>query len=469
MSLLDNMKIVSDQIAGMDSIKLCGKVRSVKGVVIEAVGIEDFVTIGTRVKVHGVRNNNKIICEVVGFDNGASLLMSFGEVEGIGVGSKVEIISNSNIYYPDESWLGRIVNSFGEPIDGKGPLKQGNIPQNLKNSPPPSQKRGKLGGKIDLGVRSIDTFASCCYGQRMGIFAGSGVGKSILISMLTRYADTDVKVIGLVGERSREVKEFIEDYLGEEGLKKAVIVVATGDEPALLRRRAAYLTMAISEYFRDQDKEVLCIIDSITRFAMAQREIGLAVGEPPASKGYTPSVFGELPKLLERAGPGMGKGHITGLFTVLVEGDDHNEPISDAVRGVLDGHIVLDREIAERGRYPAVNILKSVSRAVPKCNNPFENKLINYGRKMLSTYNDMAEMIRLGAYKKGSDKNVDLSIDYFDQLEEFFNQAPDESTHISESYKDLAAIFNMTEENNEESQNINQAEKTQTESATAGA
>jgi flagellum-specific ATP synthase len=301
----------------------------------------------------------------------------------------------------------------------------------------------------------------------MGVFAGSGVGKSILISMLTRYADTDVKVIGLVGERSREVKEFIDDYLGEEGLKNAVIVVATGDEPALLRRRAAYLTMAISEYFRDQDKEVLCIIDSITRFAMAQREIGLAVGEPPASKGYTPSVFGELPKLLERAGPGTGKGHITGLFTVLVEGDDHNEPISDSVRGVLDGHIVLDRDIAERGRYPAVNILRSVSRAVPKCNNPFENKLINYGRKMLSTYNDMAEMIRLGAYKKGSDKNVDLSMDYFDKLEEFFNQSPDESTHISESYRQLAEILNMTEENNEKSQDINQTEKTQAEPAIA--
>lgn len=455
MSLQEKINIISDQIEDLENIKLTGKIRAVKGIIIEAVGIEEFVTIGTRVNVCGI--DKKILCEVVGFDNGASLLMSFGDIEGIGVGSIVEIVSNSNIYFPDESWLGRVINSFGEAIDGKGPLKKGSIPQNLKNAPPPSQKRGKLGDKIDLGVRSIDTFASCCYGQRMGIFAGSGVGKSILISMLTRYADTDVKVIGLVGERSREVKEFIEDYLGEEGLKKAIIVVATGDEPALLRRRAAYLTMAISEYFRDQGKEVLCIIDSVTRFAMAQREIGLAVGEPPASKGYTPSVFSELPKLLERAGPGTGKGHITGLFTVLVEGDDHNEPISDAVRGVLDGHIVLDREIAERGRYPAVNILKSVSRAVPKCNNKFENQLINFGRKMLSTYNDMAEMIRLGAYKKGSDKNVDLSIDYFDKLESFFDQEPDESTHIAESYKRLAEILDMKEEKNEESQNIDQA------------
>ena len=298
----------------------------------------------------------------------------------------------------------------------------------------------------------------------MGIFSGSDVGKSILISMLTRYAETDIKVIGLVGERSREAKEFIEEYLGEEGLKKAVIVVATGDEPALLRRRTAYLIMTIAEYFRDQGKEVLCIIDSITRFAMAQREIGLTVGEPPTSKGYTPSVFSELPKLLECAGPGIGVGNITGLFTVLVEGDDHNEPISDAVRGVLDGHIVLDRAIAQRGRFPVVDVLQSVSRAVPKCNSKKENEIINFGRKMLSIYSDMAEMIRLGAYKKGSDKDVDASIGYYKKLEEFFKQAPDESTHIQESYQKLAETLDLAEEKpeaNEKPTNTDQTEETE--------
>lgn len=462
MSQAKAINACKDQIGNLKPIKLYGKIRAVKGTIIEAVGIVDFVTIGTRVCVYPIEGNGKVICEVVGFDEGASLLMSFGEIEGVGAGSKVEVIGDANNIYPEDAWLGRIINAHGEPIDGKGPLPLGNDPHSLKASPPPSQKRNKLGEKIDLGVRSIDTFASCCYGQRMGIFSGSGVGKSILISMLTRYADTDIKVIGLVGERSREVKEFIDEYLGPEGLKKAIIVVATGDEPALLRRRAAYLTMTIAEYFRDQGREVLCIIDSVTRFAMAQREIGLAVGEPPTSKGYTPSVFSELPKLLERAGPGVGKGNITALFTVLVEGDDHNEPISDAVRGVLDGHIVLDRAIAQRGRFPAIDILQSVSRAVPKCNSDKENEVINFGRKMLATYNDMAEMIRLGAYKKGSDKDVDASIEYYSKLEEFFNQKPDESTHIADSYKMLEKILDMSvaeEKQDEEPKDIDQTKE----------
>lgn len=462
MSQAKAINACKDQIGNLKPIKLYGKIRAVKGTIIEAVGIVDFVTIGTRVCVYPIEGNGKVICEVVGFDEGASLLMLFGEIEGVGAGSKVEVIGDANNIYPEDAWLGRIINAHGEPIDGKGPLPLGNDPHSLKASPPPSQKRNKLGEKIDLGVRSIDTFASCCYGQRMGIFSGSGVGKSILISMLTRYADTDIKVIGLVGERSREVKEFIDEYLGPEGLKKAIIVVATGDEPALLRRRAAYLTMTIAEYFRDQGREVLCIIDSVTRFAMAQREIGLAVGEPPTSKGYTPSVFSELPKLLERAGPGVGKGNITALFTVLVEGDDHNEPISDAVRGVLDGHIVLDRAIAQRGRFPAIDILQSVSRAVPKCNSDKENEVINFGRKMLATYNDMAEMIRLGAYKKGSDKDVDASIEYYSKLEEFFNQKPDESTHIADSYKMLEKILDMSvaeEKQDEEPKDIDQTKE----------
>ncbi len=277
----------------------------------------------------------------------------------------------------------------------------------------------------------------------MGIFAGSGVGKSVLISMLTKYADTDVKVIGLVGERSREVKEFIEEYLGAEGLKKAVIIVATGDEPALLRKRAAYVTICVAEYFRDLGKEVLCIIDSMTRFAMAQREIGLAIGEPPTSKGYTPSVFSELPKLLERAGPGTGKGNITGLFTVLVEGDDQNEPVSDAVRGILDGHIVLDRTIAERGRFPAVDVLRSVSRAMPKCNSDLENDIVVFARKMLSIYSDMAEMIRLGAYKKGTDPEVDMAISYYSELEKFLSQKPTENMPMQESYAALSKILDI--------------------------
>ncbi|GAB4169391.1 MAG: flagellar protein export ATPase FliI [Rickettsiaceae bacterium] len=439
------LEALSADIEDIKAIKISGRVISVKGVVIEARGINDFVSIGSRCKVNNNLRTSSILCEVVGFYNDVVLLMPFEDTEGVGPGAEVEVYQHENAIHPDESWLGRVVNALAEPIDDLGPIKPGEKAYLLKNSPPPAQKRQRIGKKIDLGVKAIDSFASCCFGQRMGIFAGSGVGKSVLISMLTKYANTDIKVIGLIGERGREAKEFIEEYLGPEGLKKAVIILATGDESALLRKRAAYVTIAVAEYFRDAGKEVLCIMDSITRYAMAQREIGLAVGEPPTAKGYPPSVFSELPKILERAGPGVNGANITGLFTVLVEGDDQNEPISDAVRGILDGHIVLDRAIAERGRFPAVDVLKSVSRAMPKCNNDLENRQIAYARKMLAIYQDMSEMIRLGAYKKGTDQEVDLAIGYFNKIEQFLSQRPDESCPMEESYKELGEILGIAE------------------------
>jgi flagellum-specific ATP synthase len=445
MNFVSYLESLRQQVADIKPIKISGKVNAVKGLIIECVGINDYVSIGSRCKIHNALKGTSVLCEVVGFNQDNVLLMPFEDTEGVGAGAVVEVYQHENIVMPDESWLGRVINAFGDPIDDKGPLKLGQFTYPLKANPPASQKRNRIGAKIDLGVKAIDSFSSCCYGQRMGIFAGSGVGKSVLISMLTKYADTDVKVIGLVGERSREVKEFIEEYLGEAGLAKAIIIVATGDESALLRKRAAYMTMAVAEYFRDQGSEVLCIIDSVTRFAMAQREIGLAVGEPPTTKGYTPSVFSELPKLLERSGPGVGKANITGLFTVLVEGDDQNEPISDAVRGILDGHIVLDRAIAERGRFPAVDVLKSISRAMPKCNTDLENRQVTYAKRMLSIYQDMAEMIRLGAYKKGTDAEVDLAINYYTRLEEFLRQKPDESCHNIESYRKLGEILGIKE------------------------
>jgi flagellum-specific ATP synthase len=275
----------------------------------------------------------------------------------------------------------------------------------------------------------------------MGIFAGSGVGKSVLLSMIARYTEADVNVIGLVGERGREVQEFIHNQLGPEGLARSVVVVATSDESPLMRRQASQMTLAIAEYFRDQDKDVLCLMDSVTRVAMAQREIGLSAGEPPASKGYTPTVFAELPKLLERAGPGTGKGTITGLFTVLVEGDDHNEPIADAVRGILDGHIVLDRSIAERGRFPAVNILRSLSRTMPDCNTPEESALVTTARRHLAAYENMADLIRLGAYKKGSDPAVDAAIALYPALEAFLVQGISERADLATGYKQLADVL----------------------------
>ena len=290
-------------------------------------------------------------------------------------------------------------------------------------------------------MRVMNSFLTLCNGQRMGIFAGSGVGKSSVLSMIARGTSAEVNVIGLIGERGREAREFIEDDLGDDGMARSVIVAATSDEPPLMRRQAAYVTMAVAEFFRDQDCQVLCMMDSVTRFAMAQREISLSAGEPPASKGYTPTVFAELPKLLERAGPGIDRGSITGLFTVLVEGDDHNEPISDAVRGILDGHIVLDREIAERGRYPAVNVLRSVSRTMPACNTAEETAIVSRARRLMATYDDMAELIRLGAYRKGSDPGIDEAIHYHEPLEEFMTQQKGEATDLAAGYQRLAEIL----------------------------
>jgi flagellum-specific ATP synthase len=274
----------------------------------------------------------------------------------------------------------------------------------------------------------------------MGIFAGSGVGKSVLLSMLARYTAADVAVIGLVGERGREVQEFLQEDLGAAGLARSVVVVATSDEPVLMRRNAAYLALTLSEYFRDQGAQVLCMIDSITRFAMAQRDIGLAIGEPPTAKGYTPTVFSELPRLLERAGPGTGDGSISGLFTVLVEGDDHNEPVADAVRGILDGHIVMERRIAESGRYPAINVLRSVSRTMPRACDPAWLPTVRRARKILSTYADMEELIRLGAYRAGSSQEVDEAVALMPDLEAFLGQSKEEATSIGEGYTRLAAI-----------------------------
>ncbi|HJK87306.1 MAG TPA: flagellar protein export ATPase FliI [Candidatus Megaira endosymbiont of Hartmannula sinica] len=443
---------IKTEINNINPVKIKGKVHAITGMMIEAVGLASFASQGSICKIHLSTNdklnnkNNYILAEVVGFKKNLTMLMSFSDLDGVCCGDIIEILNHENGIYPDNSWIGRIVNAFGDPIDDKGKINLGNELYNLKKTPPPPHKRTRIGGKISLGIKSIDLFTSCCYGQRMGIFAGSGVGKSVLVSMLTRFADTDIKVIGLIGERSREAKEFIEDYLGEEGLKKSVIIMATGDESPLMRKRACYTTMAVAEYFRDQGKKVLCIMDSVTRFAMAQREIGLASGEPPTSKGYPPSVFAELPKILERAGPGISdNSSITGIFTVLVDGDDHNEPISDAVRGILDGHIILDRSIASRGRFPAIDILNSVSRAVPGCNSDLENKQVNFVRKMLTIYNDMSDMIRLGAYRKGSNKEVDQAIDYYNKIEEFLKQNPNESMDIKDSFNKLGEITKIKE------------------------
>ncbi|MEE9300534.1 MAG: flagellar protein export ATPase FliI [Alphaproteobacteria bacterium] len=421
-------------------VRMYGRVTAVLGMLVECTGLQRAVSIGGRCSLAG-RGNRRVPCEVVGFRDERALLMPFESLDGVGLGCQVLVEGVEPVVFPDHSWLGRVINAFGEPTDGKGPLTPGNIGYPLRNTPPAAHARQRIGGKLDLGVRALNTFLTCCRGQRLGIFSGSGIGKSILISMLARYTASDVAVVGLIGERGREVQEFIEDDLGPEGLAHSVVVVATSDESALMRRQAAYLTMTIAEYFRDSDQHVLCLMDSVTRFAMAQREIGLSAGEPPTSKGYTPTVFAELPKLLERAGPGSGQGTITGLFTVLVEGDDHNEPISDAVRATVDGHIVLDRAIAERGRYPAINVLRSISRTMPQCNAARENELVTRAKALMATYEDMAEMIRLGAYRPGSDSAVDEAIRYHPALERFLRQEKEERCDLATGYGQLAEIL----------------------------
>ena len=441
------MRNLVDVIERLDPLSVSGRVAAVNGLLIEARGGLTRLAVGARAEIER-RANTPLPAEVVGFRETRALLMPFGPVEGVAPGAQIRIDPQGSAVRPTKAWLGRVIDAFGEPIDGKGPLHEGMVPYPLRSPPPPAHARGRVGERLDVGVRAMNVFTTCCRGQRLGVFAGSGVGKSVLLSMLAKQADCDAVVVGLIGERGREVREFIEETLGEEGLRRAIVVVATSDEPALKRRQAAYMTLAIAEYLRDQDMEVLCMMDSVTRFAMAQREIGLAAGEPPTTKGYTPTVFTELPKLLERAGPGPVRpdgttaGPITGIFTVLVDGDDHNEPIADAVRGILDGHIVMERAIAERGRFPAINVLKSISRTMPGCHQPHERVIVTQARQTLSAYSNMEELIRIGAYRTGSDPQVDRAIVLNPALEAFLTQDKDESSSLDESFEALDNILN---------------------------
>jgi flagellum-specific ATP synthase len=432
------MKALAEQINELDGVEIYGRVVGVRGLMVEVAGPLHAMSVGARVIIETQAKN--IPCEVVGFSGAHALLMPFAPLEGVRRGCRALVTAVAGAVRPSAGWLGRVVNALGEPIDGKGPLLLGPAPFPFRNTPPLAHARRRVGPPLDLGVRTLNTFVTCCRGQRMGIFSGSGVGKSVLLSMLARNVVADVTVIGLIGERGREVQEFLQDDLGDAGLARSVVVVSTSDEPALMRRQAAHVTLAIAEYFRDDGKDVLVLMDSVTRFAMAQREIGLSAGEPPTAKGYTPTVFTELPRLLERAGPGTDAGTITGIFTVLVDGDDYNEPIADAVRGILDGHIVMERAIAERGRYPAINVLKSVSRTMPRAADQAYLPVLTKARQIMATYTDMEELIRLGAYRVGTSPEVDEAIRLRKPLEDFLSQGKEEATSLAEGYRRLAEI-----------------------------
>jgi flagellum-specific ATP synthase len=436
-----SMRALTADIEAIHEVEVFGRVKTVQGLLIEVVGPVRELRVGGRVMIE-TTNGAILPSEIIGFRDGHALCLPFGPLTGVRLGCKAVFKKSDGAVYPSDAWLGRVINADGEPIDGKGPIERGIEAFPLKQTPLPAHQRARVGAPMDLGVRALNTFTTLCEGQRMGIFAGSGVGKSVLMSMMVRNAACDVAIVGLIGERGREVQEFITEYLGEVGLKRAIVVVATSDEAALMRRQAAYLTLTLAEYFRDQGKRVLCMMDSLTRFAMAQREIGLAIGEPPTAKGYPPTVFTELPRLLERAGPGLvNSGSVTGLFTVLVEGDDHNEPIADAVRGIIDGHIVMERGIAERGRYPAVNVLRSISRTMPGCVPVPVRPTLQKAREFMSVFSDMEELIRLGAYRKGSDPQVDRAIALYPALESFLGQQREERTSIADGYTMLEAIL----------------------------
>ena len=439
--VLEQLENVRKLVRRAGPISHFGAVDSVSDL---AVKVEDrlgVLEVGTRVAIE--TDAADLVAEVVGVSRGAALCLPFGGVEGVRRGARVSFQSGASAVRPSRAWLGRVVDALGRPVDGKGPIAPGAAPRDLRASPPPAALRERLGGPVGFGVKALDVFCPSRVGQRLGVFSGSGVGKSMLLSMIARNADCDISIIALIGERGREVREFIEDNLGPEGLARSVVIVATSDEPAMMRREAAFLALTLGEYFRDEGGHVFCLMDSLTRVAAAQREIGLAAGEPPTAKGFTPSVFSLLPKLLERAGSGgPGAGAVTGVFTVLVEGDDHDEPISDAARAILDGHVVLDRKIAERGRFPAIDILKSVSRTSTFDAADPNRSLARRARALASVYDDMREIIRIGAYQRGSNPELDRAIDFNAALERFLAQDLNDFVTPSEAFAALEDILN---------------------------
>jgi len=425
----------------VDPYSRLGQVEKVVGLTIEAEGPPTFVG---ETCVFKTLSGGEVLGEVVGFRDGKVLLLPLGEMEGIGPGSEVIALDQTLNTPVGPGLLGRILDGLGRPIDERGKLEiEGYYP--LKATSPNPLARARIKTPLSLGVKAIDGLLTCGQGQRLGIFAGSGVGKSTLLGMIARNSAADINVIGLIGERGREVKEFIEKDLGPEGLARSVVVVATSDQPALVRIKGAYTATAIAEYFRDQGANVMLMMDSITRFALAQREVGLASGEPPATRGYTPSVFALIPRLLERSGTAE-RGSITALYTVLVEGDDMNEPVADTVRGTLDGHIVLSRSLAHENHYPAIDILASVSRLMIELVSAEHNKAAAVLRQLLAIYRTNEDLINIGAYVTGSNPRVDLAIRMYPAIQKFLRQEIQEKFSLAQTVELLQTLVAEVEE-----------------------
>ncbi|NLX71477.1 MAG: flagellar protein export ATPase FliI [Clostridiales bacterium] len=417
-------------------VKCIGQVDKVIGLTIEATAPSG--EIGEICYIYNIDETSYIQAEIVGFNNESILLMPYGELQGVGPGSKVLLTNKKFTVSVGLGLIGRILDGFGNPIDGKGHIEVQES-ASINNLPPHPLNRQRILTPLVLGIRAIDGLLTCGRGQRLGIFSGSGVGKSTLLGMIARNTQADVNVIALIGERGREVRDFIEKDLKEDGLKRSVVVVATSDQPPLVRLRAAFVATTIAEFFRSQGKDTLLMMDSLTRFAMAQREVGLAIGEPPVSRGYTPSVYSILPKLLERVG-NSEKGSITGLYTVLVDGDDFNEPISDAARGILDGHIMLSRELANRNHYPAIDVLNSVSRVMRDITKPEHYEAATMIKTLMAAYREARDLINIGAYRRGSNAEIDEAIEKMPQINDFLQQTVDENSSFDDTRQWLYKI-----------------------------
>jgi flagellum-specific ATP synthase len=422
-----------------DPMRVYGRIVEITGIIMKATGLK--VSIGEACRIYS-DGNTPVDAEAVGFRDGKVLLMAIGELSGVKPGSRVIPVGKKVSVRVGPELIGRVIDDAGNPVDGKGPIRA-EVEQPLFSYSPNPLRRQRITEPMDLGIRALNGLLTCGKGQRVGIMSGSGVGKSVLLGMMAKYTEAAVNVIALIGERAREVREFIERDLGEEGLRKSVVVVSTSEQPPLAKVRGAFTATAVSEYFRQQGEHVLLLMDSLTRVAMAQREIGLAVGEPPTAKGYTPSVFALLPKLLERVGTSEGRGSITGLYTILVEGDDFSEPISDASRAVLDGHIVLTRELAVENHYPAIDVLRSTSRVMKDIVDDKHGEYAGKFIETMATYKKMEDMINLGAYKEGSNPKVDYAISMMDKLKAYLRQGMKQRRDLADSLQGLYLIFDQ--------------------------
>ncbi|MCI8525559.1 MAG: flagellar protein export ATPase FliI [Oscillospiraceae bacterium] len=430
-------KQMARQVYGAETYSLTGKIENIVGMSIEASG--GRAAVGDICKIYNGDSGGKVTAEVVGFKNDHILLMPYSDMAGISAGNFVRNTGGQLTLRVGEFLRGRIINALGQPIDDKGGFEEGSF-YCVGSSHINPLSRPPIRERMEFGVKAIDGLVTIGKGQRIGIFAGSGVGKSTLMGMIAKNVKADINVIALVGERGREVLEFVQKDLGEEGMRRSILVVATSDQPAMLRMKCPSVATGIAEYFRDQGYDVLLMMDSLTRFAMAQREIGLAIGEPPVARGYTPSIYAELPKLLERSG-NFERGSITGVYTVLVEGDDTNEPIADTVRGILDGHIILSRSLANANHYPAIDIGGSISRLMVEIVPPEHRQLASRLRDILSVYEKNADLVSIGAYKAGSNRKLDFALSKIDAVNNFLMQGIDESFSYAETVSRLAAVL----------------------------